>query len=306
MTAQEILTSSLSKAEKARRLYDLGHTRHQVAEMICGGNYGWAHNIYKKHFGLATRSRIIDGLFNHKFGVEIEAFNVSQQALVRELTAAGISAVNESYNHTTRNHWKIVYDASVSGFNSFELVSPVLRGMEGIEQVKIVCQVLERMGAKVNKTCGLHVHFDASNLNIRTWRNLYKNYINVEAEIDSIMPASRRGDNNTYCRSMMARFRNKEQAFQFIDQANTVRELSQIVADSSRYMKVNAESFMRHGTVEFRQHSGTVEFQKISNWILLCGAMIDKSKTEIINALNDFAPETVKTHINQRKRKFAA
>jgi hypothetical protein len=35
MTTEQIITSNLSKAEKARRLYDAGFTRHQVADREC-------------------------------------------------------------------------------------------------------------------------------------------------------------------------------------------------------------------------------------------------------------------------------
>lgn len=47
MNEQEILSASITKAEKARRLFDLGYSRKQVADLVCGGNYGWAYNIEK-------------------------------------------------------------------------------------------------------------------------------------------------------------------------------------------------------------------------------------------------------------------
>lgn len=306
MTSEQILSSSLSKAEKARKLYDLGYTRHQVADLICGGNYGWAHNIYKKHFSLETVSRSLPSVFNHKFGIEIEAYNVERSVLSQALRAAGINVQAESYNHITRRHWKIVNDASVSGSNGFELVSPVLKGNSGIEEVKKVCQVLESLRANVNKSCGFHVHFDARELSINDWKNLYKNYITLENEIDQIMPASRKGNGNQYCRSMLNKMVSKQSAFSAIEMCNTVSELSRAIANNSRYVKLNAESFMRHGTVEFRHHSGTVEFEKISNWVKICGSLIDKSKTDLVNTLSEFLPETLITYVNNRKRKLAA
>ena len=42
MTTQEILNSSLNKTQKGYKLYELGHTRAQVAEWITNGNYGYA------------------------------------------------------------------------------------------------------------------------------------------------------------------------------------------------------------------------------------------------------------------------
>lgn len=305
MTQQQIISSSLSKAEKARKLYDLGFTRHQVADLICSGNYGWAHNIYKKHFGLETVTRSIGNAFNHKFGIELEAFGVERSVLLRELTAAGINIQSEMYNHTRRNHWKIVSDSSISGSLGFEIVSPVLKGERGLAEAKKVCDVLTRVGAKVNKSCGFHVHIDAKNLSMNDWKNLYKNYITLETEIDSIMPTSRRANNNQYCKSLTNWCGSKERTFNVIDNATTVQELSRSISNT-RYVKVNAQSFVRHGTVEFRQHSGTVEFEKVSNWVRICGALIDKSKNQLVSSLNEFLPQTLMTYVNNRKLKLAA
>ena len=47
--------------------------------------------------------------------------------------------------------------------------------------------------------------------------------------------------------------------------------------NGTRYRKVNAESYIRHKTVEFRQHSGTTEFKKISNWINFLRKLIQYS-----------------------------
>lgn len=306
MTQEQILQSNISKADKARKLFDLGYTRHQVAELNCGGNYGWAHNIYKKHFGLDTAIRSLVSVFNNKFGIEIEAYDVNRSVLSKALRDAGIHVETESYNHNTRPHWKIVNDVSVSGSQGFELVSPILKGETGIEEVKKVCEILVACGAKVNMSCGFHVHFDARSLSMNDWKNLYKNYITLETEFDAIMPNSRRGNNNTYCKSLMNRFSNKQSAYDAIDNATTVAELSSNVASGSRYVKVNAESYMRHGTVEFRQHSGTVEFEKITSWVRICGALIEKSKTALVNTMQDALPANLMTYVTNRKRKFAA
>ncbi len=306
MTQEQILNGNFSKAEKARKLYDLGFTRHQVAELICGGNYGWAHNIYKAHVGLETVTRSIASNFNHKFGIEIEAMGVDRATLLSALRAAGIGVESEGYNHDTRRHWKIVSDGSLRGDRTFELVSPILKGEAGLAETKKVCDVLISCGAKVNTSCGLHVHFDARQLSIADWRNLYKNYVSMESEIDSIMPASRRGNTNTFCRSLMNKNVTREATFAAIDRAETVTQLSSFVANGNRYVKVNAESYQRHGTVEFRQHSGTVEFEKIGSWVRICGNLIDKSKTTLVNSMQEFLPSELMTYVSTRKRKFAA
>ena len=45
--------------------------------------------------------------FNRKFGIEIEAYGVPMGRVAEALTAAGINCYSESYNHTSRGHWKV-------------------------------------------------------------------------------------------------------------------------------------------------------------------------------------------------------
>ena len=44
------------------------------------------------------------------------------------------------------------------------------------------------------------------------------------------------------------------------------------------------QSYVRHNTIEFRQHSGTVEFEKIANWILFLHNLVEYSKTKKVLA----------------------
>ena len=181
----------------------------------------------------ATTTPELDYSFRRKFGVEIEAYNCTCQRLVRELMEAGIEVASERYNHDLRPHWKLVTDSSLNGNDTFELVSPILEGEDGLEKLERVCWVLDSCNVKINGSCGLHVHMNAEDFNITTWRNLLLSYKHAEAEIDKFMPASRRGGSNTYCGSLI----------QFPDErirsARNIRELQGLFP--SRYMKVNLQ-----------------------------------------------------------------
>jgi hypothetical protein len=45
----------------------------------------------------------------------------------------------------------------------------------------------------------------------------------------------------------------------------------------TRYRKLNIESYVTHGTVEFRQHQGTTNAAKIINWIKLTQAIVERA-----------------------------
>lgn len=202
------------------------------------------------------------------FGIEMEIVGINQNTALAAVRAINVSIQQEGYNHTTRSHWKIVSDASVHG--GFEVVSPVLRGEAGIAEAQAVAEALADAGATVNRTCGLHVHFDASDLGVEDIRTIVKRYAAHEAEIDAFMPVSRRGDANRFCQGL-ARVLNRS-----FMAARSIRDLA--TAQGSRYFKVNLQSHQRHGTIEFRQHSGTVNARKIANWIRFLAAFIDQSK----------------------------
>lgn len=205
---------------------------------------------------------------NRQFGIELEIVGISRETAIAALSAVNINVVSEDYNHTTRSHWKIVSDASVS--DGFEVVSPILCGEAGLAQAEIAARALDDAGARVDYTCGLHVHFDASDLSLDHLKAIVRRYAAHEEEIDAFMPRSRRGCQNRYCKSMeffAARdFERITSISDFID------------AQDDRYYKVNLQSLRRHGTIEFRQHSGTVNAAKITSWVRFLAAFIKECK----------------------------
>lgn len=211
------------------------------------------------------------------FGVEIECIGVLRDALLQKVRAKGVNIYYEGYNHRDNDsYYKVVSDASLVGHNSAEIVSPILKGKDGLNSLKIVCDALNEIGANVNRSCGLHVHLDASKMTIKHWRNLYINYARLENIIDSFMPRSRRANNNGFCRSI-ALYPRLEATILHCDNIEQIRSYF-----ASRYFKINVESFLRHGTVEFRQHSGTIDFEKISMWLSFLQKLLAYSKNETI------------------------
>lgn len=221
------------------------------------------------------------------FGIEIEAYGISLGRVAQLLTAAGVPCATEHYNHQARDHWKVVTDASIRGDGAraagFEVVSPILRGDEGLRQVRVVMDTLAANGAKVNKTTGLHVHIGAGDFSIREFRNIAKNYVVFEDFFDAIMPPSRRGSSNMYIKSNRSRFGGYDNAAaqrgcEALDGAQTIDEIiAALNGHGDRYYKLNLTAFYRHRTIEFRQHSGTVDAEKACNWIRLLVQFVDRA-----------------------------
>jgi hypothetical protein len=303
MNTQTILNNTtITKTEKIRQLLALGLTRKQVSEMV-GCGYGFVQNVFAKYWPEQVVSKSFNFVpFNRKFGVEIEAYGVNKETLARLIRTNGVECYTESYNHTTRAHWKIITDGSLNGENAFEIVSPILEGMEGLRQLEVVSAALTTLRAKINKSCGLHIHFDAVGFEAGQIKNLIKNYAKYEALIDSFMPESRRRNNNNYCKSLAPLVNS-------ISQATTIQQMAQI--QNSRYYKINLQSYLRHRSIEFRHHGGTVELEKIKNWILFLHNLVEFSKNKVaetatFESLTKFQQTDIMNYIQARINNFAA
>lgn len=208
-------------------------------------------------------------LGNLTFGVEIECYNAPRHTLADKVLQKGVNITSECYNHDDhQDRFKLVSDGSLCGEDSVECVSPILKGNKGLEAMQKVCEALNETGAKVNRSCGLHVHFGAEFMTDEQYCRLFKNYRNIEKIIDSMMPQSRRGNNAFYAQSL--------NSLPTLNRATTKIDMARV---RTRYYKINPLSYLRHKTVEFRQHSGTVEFAKIKNWVLFLAALIQYSLT---------------------------
>ncbi len=309
---QSILNENGTKTFKIQKLLALGLTRRQVADLVANGNYGFVQNVYKRMMqqltneaaqAATTIAPTLDYTFNRNFGVEIEAYNCTRERLARELTAADIKVQVEGYNHTDHtDHWKLVTDSSLNGHNTFELVSPILHGEQGIEELEKVCWVLDLCDVKVNDSCGLHVHMDAAEFDLSTWKNLILTYKRLEGVIDRFMPRSRR--DNRYCKRLAAISETG------INRSTCIGDL-RAAFHNNRYHKINLEAYARHRTVEFRQHGGSTNFTKISAWIHFLAKMITFAKQGTVQAGTllqsiPFLTETEKLYFKLRTKKLSA
>jgi hypothetical protein len=211
---------------------------------------------------------------NRTYGIEIE-FKGDRTAVAAELMSRGIESNIESYNHHTRSYWKLITDASAE----FELVSPILMGRDGLEQLKKVCEALNAAGARVDKTCGLHVHHGVNDYGVNDFKALYATYAKFEKVLDSFLAPSRRGSVNQYCSTLSSR--GIDIMLEELKKVKTVVGMQSMFSD--RYVKLNICSYIKYGTIEFRQHQGTLNFDKIYNWILLTQHMVETAKRRTVN-----------------------
>lgn len=224
----------------------------------------------------------VNTISDRGFGIELEMHGATAQRVARELTAAGVETVTEDYNHTTRSHWKLVTDGSITdsaGLRTrygLELVSPILYGADGLRQIRIVCTVLTRLGLKVNQSTGFHVHHGVADFGLKEWKMLLLQYLKHEKTVSFFLPTGRR--QNRYCKPLRSRWATLEAGFAELKAAATVEELMAAANGYDRFHTVNVQNWSLRGTVEFRQHCGTLDADKVISWVLLTQAMVEYAK----------------------------
>lgn len=287
-TIDEVKKSNIPEAKKILALKACGLRDKEISDML-------------RVFVPKTSS---NKRFVYTFGVEIECVHANRTALVEAGRTNGVDIHSEGYNHTdNKKYFKIVRDASVGGdVDPNEVVSPVLGGNQnGLATLKKAIRSLDAVGARVNRTCGLHVHIGADKLTGEQYVNVFKNYQKLEKLIDSFMAESRRGD---------CRWAHSIQRFDFRYCHNVLNV--QNVMDCDRYHKVNPMSYNRHRTIEFRQHQGSTSFEKISMWVKFCAKLVGWSRynvfeSEVMNIEDiPFLNKEEKDFFKSRQEHFAA
>jgi len=224
---------------------------------------------------------------SYTWGIEIECF--LPRSKVQEL---GISIGSYHRGHPLPapfpQGWTAERDGSLHtsrpGYVPVEIVSPVLQGRAGIEQVKQVAQLLNDLGTRVNVSTGLHCHIGVRSVAgddstaVAEWvaKLLYQMAMHETAVYAST--GTHRRENGSYARSIK---RQKDDADR-IRKAKTPRrkreELSWVVSQTARYQSLNLTNLFTHkATVEVRAFAGTIEWTKIVGHVCMCLALAERA-----------------------------
>ena len=162
-----------------------------------------------------------------------------------------------------------------------EMVSPICK-YEDIPTIQELVRKLRTAGAKVNDSCGIHVHVDASKHDVKTLRNL----VNIMASKEDLLYKALdvEVERERYCKKVDTKFLeelNKKRPKQ-------MAELEDIWYDgygynrhahynNSRYRALNLHSVFTKGTVEFRLFNSTLHAGEVKSYIQLCLAINDQA-----------------------------
>jgi hypothetical protein len=205
-----------------------------------------------------------------RFGIEIEHANsLSHSQIASALETSGVGVDHNAtgrYSSRGYNGWQVKHDgsirATISHPHQVELVSPPLPfNAAGRDSVKNALAVIRETG-KVNRSCGFHVHVEASDLNSTQLARLQHFFNSWKKVLLSYVSASRR--NNHFCKPT--------------------------VSARDRYVALNLVPFSIRGTVEFRLHQATLNENKVLAFVALCVNIVEHAKGTKPIAQNEIDP----------------
>jgi len=189
-----------------------------------------------------------------KFGVEIECLIPSDLAPRQGGYHNGIQIDGFPSGWNSQRDGSI--NCNLSGYTGVEIVSPVLKGEKGLTEVVAVFDWLTEIGAKVNKSTGLHVHVDGRSLDMTTIRRLVTRFKILESVFYSVNGETMSDRlENRYCKRSQDWF----------DDSGLL----------DRYQSLNLTNWMdttrsQKRTVEFRLFSGSLDAMHVVSIIHLC------------------------------------
>ena len=200
------------------------------------------------------------------YGIEIETVISSANARQNGLTIG-------SYHHALQvpylaAGWTACRDGSVHGDANdlpCEIVSPILRGEDGLRQVYNTLATLKEKGHRVNATTGIHVHVGYGDQPKKQVERL----IAVMAYLETAFYATtgtKNRERGTYCKGIR-RHENVKKAV--------------TIMNRDRYHILNISNLCgrRLNTVEFRAFSGSLNQTKVLGWIQMVLGVVERGLT---------------------------
>ena len=219
---------------------------------------------------LSTSFELTEGI-ERFFGIELEMCK-----------PGGVNSVHSRY-------WDYKEDSSIEpnqrdddddddddeGNYGEEHITCVMQGDKGLKEIEYHVRRLNKAYYYVNDSCGFHVHIDARDLNMAQLQNIARFVYKYEACIYSLIPANRRDGDNSYCKPLPYNTAHL-----------TSSNFRQVIRDMDRYHGLNFASYFEHASIEFRYHSGTINFRKIHHWIKLCLSIVERFKDVSVSLNN--------------------
>ena len=235
-----------------------------------------------------------------------------------------IECIQDNYNLCSSDAGKLNFkkmgDGSLSSGGE-EFVSKPSNGDRLFNMIDKICKVLNEKEYFIDKTCGLHVHIEIP-MKLELIKKLYIFYSKYENFFFKMLPSSRQ--KSDYCEKIR---RTDNFSIKDVKNMTSLHQFKKKYYETNfygskmeghyykkRYCWTNFHSLFYRGTLEVRSHSGTINSDKIKNWIKIHLSVIDfikdKSVEEVYllpvekESFMKIFSKDIRKYINSRWGKF--
>ena len=242
------------------------------------------------------------GIKDQCFGVEVEMTGITRRQAAEALAAyfgtepQYLGTYYDTWGVTDPEGkvWKLMSDSSIRaerktadgyetvgrGEYQVEMVTPKLTYAE-LPKLQECVRRVRKAGARVNRSCGIHVHVDASNHNRQSLKNLIGiMYSKEDILFKALQVSESRAER--WCKKVREPMLRQARTLSS-DETTDLTQLEQVwyegdVADRehynwTRYHALNLHSVFYRGTVEWRCFNSTLHAGKVAAYVNLCLAI---------------------------------
>ena len=259
-----------------------------------------------------------------RFGVEVEMTGISRAAAASVIAAyyhtSSRGPLRDGYYTRTipdnkGRNWKIQRDSSISpeiktrtadSIDEYrvEMVTPILR-YDDIEDLQEIVRQLRAAGAKVNSSCGIHIHVDGANHTAHSLKNLMEFMVARQYLINECLLNEHR--TSRWCKPISQ---------ELLDAVRKEKDLTKDSLEAiwyssandhyygridhshyndTRYHGLNLHAFFSKGTVEFRLFNSTLHAGKVKAYVQFVLALsawaINTDGRVVFKSMDGYTPE---------------
>lgn len=271
------------------------------------------------------------------FGVEIEAYGLKyvlippDNGIIKPHNISSLSKDGRRFDELLRDHslclgsdrdaWHLEEDSSIRHRGGVELISPILRGLEGLVEIYHFLEVLGLVkGVETDESCGFHVHHgvDPELFTCRHLQELVRVVHAMEDYLYLLIPGERQS--NDTCRPV------EVDVQAFLDPRVCEGDPEEAIAamkslwycgenryeasgesngryDKTRYHGLNLHSYWYRSTIEFRYHSAVLHNRdEAMQWIIFSQFLVEMSaghipRITILPSANKWMKTIYKTYL---------
>lgn len=230
------------------------------------------------------------------FGVEFEVeskeyLRQSARKLSKELQETMIDSKHSLIDYIRAHH-----DGSLHKEFGVEFVTTILRGDKGLKIIRQLTKILNKYFITSNR-CGLHIHLSVEDFDDKELIDLYYIYQNIQPILKYYVRKDRLS--NKYCskipkltKQTLSDIRKKLTTKTFDNEEVVNAKKLKDIHTGKHWDGINFSSIPEHGTLELRMMEGTLDYDKIVQWIKLHMRIIDWVKSnnnpELLTTKLDF------------------